>query len=98
MAQIELFHGSRVLVEKPQLTKCRPFNDYGPAFYCTESLELAKEWACNLGEDGIANCYRLELDGLALLDLNAPQYCILHCEQSDLMEPSGVFEYSYVRL
>ena len=21
----------------------------------------------------------------------------LHCEQSDLMEPSGVFEYSYVR-
>lgn len=78
MAQIELFHGSRALVEKPQLAKCRPFNDYGPAFYCTESLELAKEWACNLGEDGIANCYRLELDGLALLDLNAPQYCILH--------------------
>lgn len=71
MAQIELFHGSRALVEKPQLAKCRPFNDYGPAFYCTESLELAKEWACNLGEDGIANCYRLELDGLALLDLNA---------------------------
>ncbi len=57
MAQIELFHGSRALVEKPQLAKCRPFNDYGPAFYCTESLELAKEWACNLGEDGIANCY-----------------------------------------
>lgn len=43
MAQIELFHGSRALVEKPQLAKCRPFNDYGPAFYCTESLELAKE-------------------------------------------------------
>lgn len=76
--RIPLFHGSSCVVERPLLEKCRPFNDYGPAFYCTQSLELAKEWSCNNGEDGIANRYTLDLEGLQVLDLNSSQFCILH--------------------
>lgn len=78
MTRIQLFHGSSSVVEQPLFERCRPFNDYGPAFYCTQSLELAKEWACNNGADGIANRYSLELEGLRVLDLNSSQYCILH--------------------
>ena len=77
MDVISLYHGSRVIVEHPALEHCRPFNDYGPAFYCTQDLELAKEWACGLGEDGIANSYTLELEGLRVLDLCSEQYSVL---------------------
>ena len=28
--------------------------DYGRGFYCTEEIELAKEWSCSKGIDGDA--------------------------------------------
>ena len=36
------------------------YNDYGQGFYCTESLELAKEWSCAEREDGYVNQYEMD--------------------------------------
>ena len=53
-------------------------NDYGRGFYCTEHVELAKEWACATGVDGYANRYQLDLSGLSVLNLNTQEYNILN--------------------
>jgi len=74
----ELYHGSSNVIEKPLVGYGKPYNDYGRGFYCTDSLEMAKEWGVGKNQDGYANCYELECDGLLILDLNAPEYCILH--------------------
>lgn len=39
-----LYHGSENLIEKPQFGKGSLHNDYGRGFYCTENIELAKEY------------------------------------------------------
>ena len=74
----KLYHGSSDIIEKPLFGYGKPYNDYGLGFYCTESVEMAKEWGVGKNQDGYANCYELECDGLKILDLNGPEYCILH--------------------
>lgn len=44
-------------------------NDYGRGFYCTELIELAKEWACTERKNGYANKYEIENDGPSILNL-----------------------------
>lgn len=78
MSKITLYHGSVEKIEKPVFGKGKTYNDYGQGFYCTEHIELAKEWACNEGVDGFANKYELETDGLKILDLSSDEYTILH--------------------
>ena len=73
-----LYHGSPRAIPQPQLGKGSPFNDYGQGFYCTESQQLASEWACPTLEDGCVNEYLLDLKGLSLLDLAAPEYSVLN--------------------
>jgi len=73
-----IYHGSIDIVEKPVFGKGKPYNDYGRGFYCTEHVELAKEWACLSGRDGYANHYQLDMDGLSVLNLNGPEYNILN--------------------
>ena len=73
-----LYHGSSNIIEKPLYGYGKPYNDYGLGFYCTDSLEMAKEWGVGKDRDGYANCYEIDCDGLQILDLNAPEYCILH--------------------
>ena len=73
-----LYHGSANIIEKPVFGFGKTYNDYGLGFYCTDSLEMAKEWAASKDQNGFANCYEMECDGLDILDLNAPDYCILH--------------------
>ena len=63
---------------KPLFGAGKPNNDYGLGFYCTESEELAKEWAVAKDHDGWANVYSLDDDDLNVLNLNSDQYCILH--------------------
>lgn len=46
MSKLIIYHGSPEIIEKPVFGKGKPYNDYGMGFYCTEHLELAKEWAC----------------------------------------------------
>lgn len=73
-----LFHGSDHIIEKPVFGEGKSYNDYGRGFYCTEHVELAKEWACATGGDGYANRYQLEMGGLSVLNLNTPEYNILN--------------------
>lgn len=73
-----LYHGSPEIIQKPIYGKGKENNDYGKGFYCTEHLELAKEWACTEGIDGIANQYELPMDGLKILKLSDEEYTILH--------------------
>ena len=54
---MELWHGSQKIIETPQLGLGKVHNDYGQGFYCTESLDLAREWACSRDADGLANRY-----------------------------------------
>ena len=51
---IKLYHGSPVIVRKPLFGVGKTYNDYGQGFYCTESLDLAKEWSVDEGRDGFA--------------------------------------------
>lgn len=74
----KLFHGSSKIIETPLFGYGKPYNDYGLGFYCTDSLEMAKEWGVGKEQDGYANCYEIDCEGLQILDLNAPEYCILH--------------------
>ena len=74
----KLYHGSCNIIEKPVFGKGKRYNDYGLGFYCTDSLDMAKEWGVSYDRDGYANCYELECGGLRILDLNDPQYCILN--------------------
>lgn len=73
-----LYHGSSQIIQKPIFGYGKAYNDYGLGFYCTDNLEMAKEWGVGKDQNGYANCYELECDGLQILDLNDERYCILH--------------------
>lgn len=78
MSKIVLYHGSPEIIEVPIFGKGKSYNDYGNGFYCTQHIELAKEWACTEGVDGYANRYEIETDKLKILNLSDEQYTILH--------------------
>ena len=75
---MQIFYGSESIIKKPQFGFGNPKNDYGLGFYCTESKELAKEWACQKNKDGFANRYELETESLSILDLSSPDFSILY--------------------
>lgn len=73
-----IYHGSDKIIEKPLFNSGKKHNDYGLGFYCTEVLEMAKEWGVSKDNDGFANIYQIETDDLTLLNLNSSEYTILH--------------------
>lgn len=76
---MNIYHGSTIEIPQPLLSKGKPNNDYGRGFYCTEDIEMAREWACKGREPpGFANAYDLSLDGLSVLDLSSAEYTILN--------------------
>ena len=90
-----IYHGSKDVIEKPKFGYGKRYNDYGLGFYCTDSIEMAKEWGVSLDRDGFANIYDIEMDGLRILDLNSDDYCILHwlavlLENREFDVPSGL--------
>lgn len=76
--RINVYHGSTKIIEKPTFGVGNPNNDYGLGFYCTETMELAKEWACSAESDGYANQYTLDMSGLTVLSLTGGDYHILN--------------------
>lgn len=66
---MKLYHGSVSIIDKPKYGKGNHRNDYGLGLYCTEHIEIAKEWACATGKDGFVNEYELMLEELTLCDL-----------------------------
>ena len=75
---ITIFHGSEQIVETPEFGLGRRNNDFGLGFYCTESEDLAKEWAVSSLRNGFANRYTLDTEYLNILNLNSPDYTILN--------------------
>lgn len=73
-----IYHGSQQIVEVPKFGIGKTYNDYGQGFYCTENIELAKEWACPVKNDGYANKYILHLDGMNVMHLTKGQFNILN--------------------
>lgn len=75
---ITLYHGSEQLIEEPTFGKGKLNNDFGLGFYCTESEDLAKEWAVSSLRNGFANRYTLGTEYLNVLNLNGPDFTILN--------------------
>ena len=75
---ITLYHGSERIIERPEFGLGRKNNDFGLGFYCTESDDLAKEWAVSSLRNGFSNRYTLDTEYLNILNLNSPDYTILN--------------------
>ncbi len=75
---ITIYHGSEQIVEEPTFGKGKKYNDFGLGFYCTESDDLAKEWAVSSLRNGFSNKYTLDTEYLNILNLNSPDYTILN--------------------
>lgn len=75
---LTLYHGSEQIVEEPVFGKGRENNDFGLGLYCTESPELAKEWAVSSLRNGFSNRYTLDTEFLKVLNLNSPDFTILN--------------------
>ena len=73
-----LYHGSDHVIKRPEFGAGKKHNDYGRGFYCTESIELAKEWAVSEDADGYVNKYSIDTSHLSILDINSEQYTMLH--------------------
>ena len=76
--KITIYHGSKQIVEVPVFGEGKKNNDFGLGFYCTESNDLAKEWAVSSLRDGFSNRYTLDTEYLNTLNLNSPDYTILN--------------------
>ena len=75
---MKLYYGSTVAIEAPQIIRSAIGRDFGFGFYCTESNELAKEWAVSSLNNGFSNRYSLDTEFLNVLNLNSPEYTILN--------------------
>jgi len=75
---LTLYHGSQQLIKTPKYGLGKPYNDYGQGFYCTQSNELAKEWACPVKKDGFSNQYLLHTDELKVMHLTKGSFNILN--------------------
>lgn len=76
--RITIYHGSEKVIEVPTFGGGKKNNDFGLGFYCTESENLAKEWAVSSLRDGFSNRYTLNTEFLNILNLNSPEYSILN--------------------
>ena len=73
-----IYHGSEKRIEKPVFGYGKKYNDYGLGFYCTESIDMAKEWAVGYRRNGYANSYILDMENLTVLNLSNPEFSILN--------------------
>ena len=78
MDKLTLYHGSQKIVQRPAYGSGKIYSDFGSGFYCTEDLELAKEWACTKDTDGYVNQYELEPGGLKILNLADDENLLLN--------------------
>ena len=75
---ITIYHGSKQIVEAPTFGMGKKNNDFGLGFYCTQSDDLAREWAVSSLQDGFSNRYLIDTEYLNILNLNSPDYTILN--------------------
>ena len=73
-----LYHGSDHIIERPVQGGGRRGNDYGDGFYCTEDIELAREWSCLTERGGVVNEYTIDEEALTIVDLSSPAYTAMN--------------------
>lgn len=78
MEKVVIYHGSENIIKTPVFGYGNVHNDYGPGFYCTKQFSMAGEWACKTGNNGYINKYRLNLEGLKVLNLLDKKFNILN--------------------
>ena len=91
----KIYHGSEKIIEHPKYGSGKKYNDYGLGFYCTDSLDMAKEWGVSRDKNGYANQYEIDCSNLLILNLNDEHYTILHwltilLENREFDIPSGL--------
>ena len=65
---ITIYHGSNVVVEKPQILVSGLYKDFGYGFYCTNIEKQAKKWALTKSGNSVVSYYKYApLDGLQIL-------------------------------
>ena len=71
-----LYHGSNTKIEKIDLSKCRPYKDFGKGFYLTEIREQAEKMASRTAHiyDGEPIVTEFEFDESALSKLSVKQF------------------------
>ena len=101
-----IYHGSDAIVKKPiyHYKDANKHNDYGLGFYCTQNLDMAKEWANRSTKNGFVNKYSFDDRGLEILDLtDKSKYSVLNwiaillhnreIPESDIIENKDVLLY-----
>jgi len=73
-----IFHGTQNYIDMPLFGYGKKTNDYGLGFYCTDTLDLAYEWACEDHLDGFVYCYEIDVTNLKILNLLNDNYHILN--------------------
>ena len=71
-----LYHGSNTKIEKINLSKCRPYKDFGKGFYLTEIREQAEKMASRTAHiyEGEPIVTEFEFDESALSKLSVKQF------------------------
>ena len=65
---ITIYHGSNVVVEKPQIIVSGFYKDFGYGFYCTNIEKQAKKWALTKRGDSFVSVYNYhQISGLKIL-------------------------------
>ncbi len=59
---INIYHGSNVLVEMPQIIVSGFYKDFGYGFYCTNIQTQARKWALTKKGDSIVSVYSYQED------------------------------------
>lgn len=54
---MEIYHGSPLIVENPEIRIAKFHKDFYFGFYCTIITEQAQRWATRFGEDGYVSIY-----------------------------------------
>ena len=77
-----IYHGSKIIIDKPVYKGSEETNDYGPSFYMTLELSSAKMWACRNDSLGIVSEYYVDdrsFRNLKVLDLTQKnKYSVLN--------------------
>ena len=73
-----LYHGSELVVERPQFGLGKRTNDYGQGFYCTQNQSLAGEWSVTPLHDGFINAYEIDYSELKVLNLAEKPFTVLN--------------------
>lgn len=77
---MKLYHGAERIIKKPIWGEGFIFNDFGQGFYCSQELEVTKEWACQNKTNGFVSEFDINLkgEGINFLDLNSGEYNIFN--------------------